>query len=209
MIDKLKDLLNQNQGVISAIPVIGWFISLFTGKKGERATKNSQAIIQIGSHNYVEGQSIEVETEIETVGGEISKGQDKSVNIVAKITASKNKIQDECFLLDCFGKQFALSRKDLYDVLSKCTKEEREFKLSTAQLVKIFRKFYPFNSNDLSISYNHNFFTELEQELVLRSIVLEIRTMEEELLETPWQKLSGENFGDKANNFSIYLKKDI
>jgi hypothetical protein len=211
--EEVIKVLNENQGVLTAISIIGGLIGglifwLFKRRRDEANKGKSQSITIIGSHNYVEGQSLDNKIEIEqTSGCKLNKGSSGS-HVVAKITASKNRILEDCFLLECFERYFVISLDDLKDVLERVASDTKKSQPRSPGVILAFKKFYSFIPNSLTISYNNNFYSVLGTELRQRSIVLEIRTNEEAFFKLPFQELSEDDFNISHNCFSAYLNKE-
>lgn len=203
--------LNQNQGVLAAIPIVGgvifWLIKKFRNKsKLSFRNIKSQSVVVFGSHNYVEGQSIDTETEIELNPGRKYIGESKGSRIIAKITSSKNRITEDCFLLDCFGENFLLSLKDLKE---ECLKTSKRTGSSCALAVALLKKFYGYLPNEQAIVFNKSFYSALATELIQKNIVLEIQTIEEVMLKIPFHLLTESNFNISHNCLSVNLTRTI
>lgn len=201
--------LNKNQGVLAAVPIIGGIILWLIRKLGSKSKPNkedhkSQSVVIIGSHNYIEGQSIDTETEIEF--NTRNKSTSKGPRIIAKINSSKNRIIQECFQLDCFGENFLLSLKDLKGIYAKNTNKKR---LKNSLVIAMLKKFFCYSPNDLVFSYNKNFYSVLTSELLQKSIILEIQTIEETILKIPFHLLTESDFNIHNNYLSVILTRTI
>ena len=211
-IEYAVDWLNKNQGVVAAVPITGgiifWLIRRLLKKKGKsNSGKNkSQSVLVLGSHNYIEGQSIDTETEIEINPQSESTGEPTGSRIIAKIASSKNRINEECFILNCFGESFLLSQKDLKQEYEK---SPRMSKSSGVLAVAILKKFYGYSPNNQAIIFNKSFYSVLATELMQKNIVLEIQTIEETIFAIPFHVVTESDFNITHNCLSVNLTRTI
>lgn len=203
--------LNQNQGVLAAIPIAGagilWIIRRIKKSPKQKPKKHkSQSVVVIGSHNYIEGQTTDIETEIELSPQSNYVGEPKGSRVIAKINSSKNRITSDCFLLDCFGENFLLSLKDFKGEHDKTPKKT---KASSKLAVAILKKFYGYSPHNQAIIFNRSFYSVLANELMGKNIVLEIQTIEEAILKLPFHLLSESDFSVTHHCLSVNLTKSI
>jgi len=205
------DFLNKILKSLSGLPIIGkliiWLFSkLFTKSQRYHDKRKSQTLVVIGSHNYIDGQSIDTETEVALSQNSKYISGVKGAHITAKISSSKNRLTQDCFRLDCFGENFLLSMKNLKEIY---TKNYKKSKLKNDIVIAILKNFYSYSPNDISISRNRNFYSVLIEELKHKNIILEIDTIEESILKIPFHSLTESDFNGIHNFLSVNLNKKI
>ena len=100
-VDDVVKILNENQGVMAAIPVIGgiifWFFRI---RKKDKTSADTQSITIIGSGNYVEGKSINSDVQLSDYVSNPAVKIQNSAHVVCVLSKLKLPKIGSCFMFE-------------------------------------------------------------------------------------------------------------
>ncbi len=200
--------LNENQGVIAAIPIIAgalfWF---FRNKKRGKDNKKTQSVTIIGSGNYVEGQAIDTDIQL---SNDMDNSSDESKNnphIICILSKLKLPKIGSCLMLEFLNNRFVIKDIELKKALDKCSLSNGEYKITNTKLVELLKKFNHFNPNNFSISLTGHLYLAIAQELSRRSLSIEIQPRDKFAAAIPFHNLTQADFGISSQRLSIFISQ--
>ncbi len=207
-IDDVVKVLNENQGVLAAIPIMGgvlfWFFRI---KKKDKTSHKSQSITIVGSGNYVEGQSIDSDVEASNYVNNPDAKTQNSAHIVCVLSRLKLPKTGSYLMFDFLNNRFVIKDIDLKKILDKCSLSNGEYRMTNIKLVELLKKFSHFNPNNFSISLTEHLFLAIAQELSKRSLSVEIQPKDKFAAAIPFHNLTQADFGISNQRLAIFINQ--
>lgn len=205
--------LNENQGVIAVIvgiPSVLGFIAYVLKRKREPARRTqigTSSVNIIGSHNYVEGTTVNQKWDVEANKPSVKLRTDKrKFECTLRKTQIPNK-QGLYYKFDFNNESFVLKAQILDGELSKKNVDRAQLKMGNKALVAILQQFMLFNEGLSAISISDNLFLHIDNELSGTDISLRVKVSASDLLAIPFQTLSNKDFGVNNHLFEIILEQ--
>lgn len=209
-VDDVIKILNENQGVIAAIPIIGailfWFFRI---RKKDKTSRKSQSITIIGSGNYVEGQAIDSDIELPNYVNNPEAETQNSAHIICVLSRLKLPKTGSYLMFEFLNNRFVIKDIDLKKVLDKCSLSNGEYKMTNIKLVELLKKFNHFNPNNFSISLTEHLFLAIAQELSKRSLSVEIQPKDKFAVAIPFHNLTQADFGISNKRLAIFINQQL